>query len=214
MATHKTDSALRRYTSLPALLHILRNKQITLLSPASWDDKNDAFFMSQYKERKKMASVLALCFSEAHETYHHWRVFTHGSDGVCVVFKREDFLAAFDSIRNVQKGPITYKSISAMKNFHPPVEQLPFLKRQPFKDEKEFRIVYVSRRVEMDSKGFDIDLACIRRITLNPWMPKSLADVVEDTIRSIDGCEKIEVYQTTLLDNERWKRAARDESES
>lgn len=74
------------------------------------------------------------------------------------------------------------------------------------KDEKEFRLVYVDGTEEIEAKGFDIDLACIQRITLNPWMSKPLADAVRLTIRSMDGCKNIEVYQTTLLENEQWKK--------
>lgn len=204
----KKTSVLRRYTSLPALLHILRHRQITLLSPTTWDDKNDAFFMSQYKKRKGLKTVLALCFSEASETYHHWRVFTSGSEGVCIEFKRDELVSAFDDVKSVHKRTVTYKLIKELKSFRPSVAQLPFLKRQPYADEREFRLVYVDAAEEVEAKGFAIELACIERITLNPWIPKALADAVKLAIRSIDGCAKMPVYQTTLLENEQWKRSA------
>lgn len=85
---------------------------------------------------------------------------------------------------------------------------MPFLKRHPYKDEKEFRLIYSDWREEIEAKGFDIGLTCINRIVLNPWIPKPLADAVKLTIRSIEGCESIEVYQTTLLENKQWKRSA------
>ena len=75
MPTTTTPTYLRRYTDLPALLHMLAAKQLTLLDPKTWDDQNDSFFMSQYKERKKLKTVLALCFSQTAKTYHHWRSF-------------------------------------------------------------------------------------------------------------------------------------------
>src|SRR5450759_5659051 len=111
-------SSLRRYTSVPSLLHLLQNRQITLLSPASWDDKNDAFFMVQYKQRKKVKSVLALCFTMADDTYHHWRVFTHGSDGARITFRRKEFLAAFAKIKGVRKRPVKYKRVRAVSYTH------------------------------------------------------------------------------------------------
>jgi hypothetical protein len=201
-------SSLRRYTSIPSLLHLLQNRQITLLSPASWDDKNDAFFMIPYKQRKKFKSVLALCFTMADDTYHHWRVFTHGSDGARITFRRKELLAAFAKIRGVRKRRVKYKRVKELRAFHPAIDELPFLKRHPYKDEKEFRIVYVDRKKEIEAKGFDIDLACIARVTLSPWMPKNLKDAVKLTIHSIPGCEKMMVYQSTLLENEQWKRSA------
>jgi hypothetical protein len=202
----KTSAVLRRYTSVPALLHLLQNKKITLLSPASWDDRNDAFFMNQYKEQAELKSVLALCFASATETYHHWRVFTHGSDGVCITFQRDGLLASMPKGARARK--VRYKLIKELGAFRPSVSELPFLKRRPYKDEKEFRIVYDDKKEVVEAKGFDIDLACIERVTLSPWMPKSLADAVKSTIRSIPGCARMKVYRTSLLENEKWKSSA------
>ena len=50
--------------------------------------------------------------------------------------------------------------------------------------------------------------ASISRITLSPWMPGPLPKGVKDTLRDLDGCKGIKVYQSTLIENERWKRAA------
>lgn len=133
---NKKILALRRYMSLPAVLHLLHKQRITLVSPASWDDRNDRFFMSHYKKYQRAKSVLALCFSEANETYHHWRVFTHGSDGVCIAFNRDELLAAFGEIGNMRKRAVKYKRITELKNFHPSVAQLPFLKRRPYQGRK------------------------------------------------------------------------------
>jgi hypothetical protein len=204
----KKRAVLRRYTSVPALLHLLQNRKITLLSPASWDDRNDAFFMHQYKERAELKSVLALCFASAAETYHHWRVFTHGSDGVCITFRRDGLLAAFRKNSDVRAKNVRYKLIKELGAFRPTLSELPFLKRRPYEDEKEFRIVYIDKKEELEAKGFDIDLACIERVTLSPWMPKALADAVKSAIKSIPGCAKMNVYRTSLLENEAWKRSA------
>jgi len=73
---------LRRYTTLPSLLDLLVTKHLTLLTPDSWDDKNDAFYLQQYKDKKKLKAVYAMCFTEGNETYHHWRVFSGGNGGV------------------------------------------------------------------------------------------------------------------------------------
>ena len=52
---------LRRYTNLAATLHLLQRKCLTLLSPSTWDDRNDAFFMTEFQRQKNARSVLALC---------------------------------------------------------------------------------------------------------------------------------------------------------
>jgi hypothetical protein len=204
----KKTSFLRRYTSVPALLHLLQNKQITLLSPATWDDRNDAFFMNQYKQQAQFKTVLALCFSSTTETYHHWRVFTPGSDGVCITFGRDALLAALKRNPNIRAKSVRYKRIRELGDFRPSVGELPFLKRRPYKDEREFRIVYTDKEKEDEAKGFDIDLACIERVTLSPWMARPLAQAVKSTIKGVPGCAKLKVYRTSLLENEKWKRSA------
>ena len=60
---------LRRYTSLASALHVLQTRSLTLLSPEKWDDRNDRNFMAAYGRTQKASSILALCFSEAGETY-------------------------------------------------------------------------------------------------------------------------------------------------
>jgi hypothetical protein len=83
-----------RYTNLAATLHMLRTRNITLLNPATWDDTNDSYFMSEYKRLKNAKSVLALCFAESEESYHHWRIFSAGGDGVRIEFDKTALLAA------------------------------------------------------------------------------------------------------------------------
>jgi hypothetical protein len=52
---------IRRYISVSAVIDTLRRGEITLLDPQSWDDRNDRYFMSLYKERKKLSGLYALC---------------------------------------------------------------------------------------------------------------------------------------------------------
>ncbi|HNC85208.1 MAG TPA: hypothetical protein PK999_19310, partial [Nitrospira sp.] len=67
-----SNASLRRYTDIPALTYLLTKQKITLLDPKSWDDSNDSHYLSLYKQRNKLKSLLALCFTQADETYHHW----------------------------------------------------------------------------------------------------------------------------------------------
>ncbi|MFZ1991992.1 MAG: DUF2971 domain-containing protein [Alphaproteobacteria bacterium] len=215
MATPNTGMLpLRRYTNLPSLLDILYHRRLTLLSPATWDDKNDAYFMGQYKLRAKLKSVLALCFTEARETYHHWRVFTDGSNGVCIQFEYEKLVECIGATSNVKSGTVRYELIRNIKALRPRVSELPFLKRQPYEDEKEFRIIYRDKNEELESTSLALDLKSIDRIFLSPWMPKALVETTKSIIHMIPGCSKLRVNKTTLLENEQWKRAAeRSEAE-
>jgi hypothetical protein len=199
---------LRRYTSLAALLALLQDKKLTLLSPGLWEDRNDAFYMGEYKTKKRLQTLLALCFTESDETYHHWRVFTHGSDGVCIHFKREALLGALPIGHQLIAGPVTYRKINDLPRLKPRLEQLPFLKRQPYSDECEFRLVYEDKKNEMETRAFALSVRTIARVTLNPWLSAPLAAAVKRAIKSTPGCAALKVYQTTLLENETWKKAA------
>jgi hypothetical protein len=42
---------LRHYTNLAATIHLLREQIVTLRDPEFWDDRNDAYFMAEYKRR-------------------------------------------------------------------------------------------------------------------------------------------------------------------
>jgi len=86
------EDYLKRFTDIPALIYLLKQRAITILDPISWDDTNDSYYLTVYKEKKSLKTLLALCFTETSETYHHWRVFAGGSSGVCITFKREELL--------------------------------------------------------------------------------------------------------------------------
>jgi hypothetical protein len=184
---------------------MLSAKRITLLDPKTWDDRNDSFFMSLYKERKKVKTVLALCFSQTAETYHHWRVFSNGPAGVCVVFDRVALLKAMNKVAGVSSGTITYLTLKDAKARGLKVSQLPFVKRYGFKPESEFRVVYVSTTKEELSLDIPIEVECIRSVSLSPWMHGSLATSTVAAIRAIDGCAELKVSRSTLISNEQWK---------
>src|SRR5579871_3833613 len=85
------------------------------------------------------------------------------------------------------------------------VDDLPFLKRFPYGDEREFRIVYESKRVKTTFLDIKIPLGCIKRITLSPWIPVALTADVRNIIRGIGGCGDLQVARSTLIGNDEWK---------
>ncbi len=202
-----TESSLRRYTNLSATLHILQDRSLTLLSPSSWDDRNDAYYLTEYQRRVHAQSVLALCFAEAPETYHHWRVFSSGSGGVCLEFDKAKVEKCVQDDGRFTCRSVDYRTIDAAATKGFETDQLPFVKRFPYSDEKEFRIIFVDKDDGKNIQRMEISLNAIRRITLSPWMPRPLADAVKSTLKGIKGCQHLKVYRSTLVDNERWKNA-------
>jgi hypothetical protein len=103
---------------------------------------------------------------------------------------------------------VIYKVINDVCSAPIASDDLPFLKRYPYGDEREFRLLYVSRDEATEFHKIPLSLAIISRITLSPWMPAPLAEAVKDTLKQLDGCKTIKIYQSTLVENERWKKAA------
>ena len=206
---------LRRYTDIPALIYLLSERKITLLDPSSWDDSNDSYFLSKYKQRKKLNSVLVLCFTQKVERYHHWRVFAGSSSGVCIRFKREDLLR---SLRRSRKGIIAaaveYLTLDDIREKPPEIDHLPFVKRHAFIDECEFRVIYGSRTDRATNLDIPVPLSCISKITLSPWMPEDLEKPMRRMLKSIEGCGSLSINRSTLVSNEEWKRIGRSSSGS
>jgi hypothetical protein len=170
---------LRRYTSLSALIQVLQTKQLTLLSPSKWDDRNDAYFLTRYARGKKLGAVLAACFARAGETYHHWKVFSYGLDGICIEFDEDKLRDTLELHKNLRCDDVQYVTLGRIRKLPPKIDRWPFVKRYPFRDEKEFRVIYDSDD-PIEFKGFAINLDCISRIILSPWSNTSLLRAIKD----------------------------------
>jgi hypothetical protein len=199
---------LRRYTDLAALIYLLTERKITLLDPRSWDDSNDSHYLRTYRNKKRLKSVLALCFTQASERYHHWRVFTSGSSGVRIRFRRSELLSAIRRMQNVQARRVEYLTLPELRRKAPDTQDLPFLKRYPFTDEREFRIIWESETMKMHALDILIPLSCIDEIILSPWLPHALSGNIRRLLRRIPGCGKLKIARSTLISNEEWKNLA------
>jgi hypothetical protein len=200
-----TSSFLNRFTSLPIALDLLQTKEITLLSPETWEDRNDAYYLERYRDERRLRSVLAICLSVRKETFHHWRIFSFGSSGVCIEFDKNKLLSGIPGNGGFRHGPAHYRWVAELQKKKPALEDWPFLKRKPFEDEGEYRIIYESKTDSIRAKRVGIDLSSIRKVTLSPWLPESVGTSVISIIKSIDGCSKLEVSRSSLIDNAGWR---------
>lgn len=202
---------LRRDTQLPFLLEFLHTKELVLLSPISWEDKNDSFYLEKYAEMKGLSAVFALCLTECGETYHHWKVFSSGSSGMCIQFDKNQLLQWAKSNPSLRAEPVKYKTLKEMSSTKLDCDDFPFLKRQAFQPEREFRLIAASApetNCQFTSLRLSIPLSIVDRIVMNPWMPEAVAKHVKATIQGLEGCERLKVYRTTLVDNKAWKKFA------
>ena len=207
-----TTKYLHRYTTLPSLVHLLKSKSLTLLSPETWDDANDSYGMARYKKARELETLLALCFTEASQTYHHWHVFAGDSAGVRITFNREKLLACLGEISGVRHGKVTYSTLKAMETKLPAVDDLPFIKRRGYQHEKEFRVIFEQATESEKVKQIFIPMDCIERITLSPWLAPALLETTREIIVNIGDCAHLRpsIFRSTLTGNNKWKRLIRD----
>lgn len=205
-------NTLRRYTELPFVLDLLVHKRLALLAPASWIDRNDAHFMSEYQRLRQLKSVLALCFTSATETFHHWRVFSGLASGVCLELHRSTVEKWAEGVSAMQLKSVSYRNLATMRDNRPAIHHLPFLKRFAYRDEREVRLVWESAVDTVATKAFSIELTCIAAIHTSPWLPEAVHDAVRATIATIPGCADLPVRRSLMLDSPAWKRFARSEA--
>ena len=205
LATNDEITFLRRYTDLPAALCLLRKQKITLLDPSSWDDSNDSHYLTLYREKKGLTSVLALCFTQANETYHHWRIFANGPSGICVVFNRDQLVNIINRWPGVRSDYVHYLTLKQMRLRRLNTDDLPFLKRYAYEHEAEFRIIYQSTTEAVTSLDIRVPLSCIDHITLSPWIDRALFEHVKKTLQSVRGCRDLVIKRSTLISNQEWK---------
>lgn len=195
---------LYRYTTLPILLDVLRERHITLLRPETWADQNDAYYLKRYQHKMKLDTLLAICFARHRETFHYWHVFANGPSGVCIQFDGQKLLKHFTD-KEFHKGRVTYRWIREISQ--PLPASWPFLKRKAFEDEHEYRIIYESKDHTLDSKPISIALSSILKVALSPWLHKDIAPAVTKVIKSIKGCSTLTVIQSSLINNAEWQAA-------
>lgn len=204
------DKYVRRYTTLSSALDTLAQKRLVLLSPSKWDDLNDVHFMELYRSVANAGSVLALCCTLATETYHHWRVFTQGMEGICLEFERQPLERQLSGTPGLEMRKVDYLKVGDLEALHPgDANRLPYVKRDGFSDEREWRIVLTSAESAVMAMPVAIELTSLKRVLLNPWMPPSLADNLRGVIRTIPGCESVRIEASRLTNSERWKSAGK-----
>lgn len=203
----ESKTVFRRYADLASLIDMLRRGAITLMRPDTWDDRNDRLMMKTYADCLELKTLLALCLTSRGETYHHWKVFTDKSSGVCIHFRRDEFQQAMRAA-GVTVKKVKYLKLDELVAENYPIEMLPFLKRFGFGDEGEYRAVYQNKAADDNLKQVQIDLNIIERISLNPWMPAPVFESVRATIEALRQGATFTVDHSSLIDNRRWRQFA------
>lgn len=175
--------------------------------------QNDTIGLNQYGARLGEGSVYALCFAEGSEQAHHWQIFAGHTHGLCIQFDRDEFVDFLNQQGpDLLHGPMIYENLKQVRERSPiqPVE-LPFLKRDTFRAEAEYRVVAWEQAIFAgESYSVPMPAKMIRRVTLGPAMPRVLAETLKDVACSQNGCEHISFGISRLTNNASWASAIRE----
>jgi len=206
--TQTSSSVLKRYTSLTAAIDMLVHERITLLSPSSWEDKNDIAFMDAYRQKRGIPKVFAACFTQASETFHHWGVFANGNEGVRISINKPEFLRSLVGQHCYLWNDVSYKTLDQLADLKTlSVYELPFLKRFAFKDELEFRLICESTDPYAAFHHVPLRREWITSIALSPWLPTNLVDTMKEVLPKLPGCSNVRVIRTNIRDHQKWQAA-------
>lgn len=200
---------LRRYADILSIADMLQNKRLTLLSPAKWADQNDSHSLEVYRRRVGVDHVVALCLTEAAETYHHWQVFSGHGHGACVVFDKQALLARLAKSSELITGKVRYETLAYVEKHKPlPTDELPFVKRYAFRDEKEFRVIaLLDDLLGSSTLNVSIDLSVVTQIIFSPLAPRPLLETMKGILSGLEGCGHIKFSHSRLTNNLAWRKA-------
>jgi len=198
-----TPIILKRYTTLPVLLDLLKRKRLVLLDPASWEDKNDSAILLEYKKRRKVDQVFALCFSQGDETIHHWKTFADGISGCCIEFDGKKLTEILGQHPDLRHGPVVYRKIGYLANHSIKVDRIPFTKRWPYRCEEEYRVIWEGSSSNACYE-VEIDLRAITRITISQKMPAPVYNTIREYLREAFRDPDKRISRSTLYENRVW----------
>ena len=197
---------LNRYIQLPILLDILSRRKLVLLGPGRWPDRNDAELMEHYRKESQFDSILALCMSHGDETLHAWKAYASGVGGCCIQFDHDILLESFPESRGFRHGPVEYRKLNDRSEFS--LDDLPFIKRWPYRCEEEYRIIW-SGRDQRESLDVEINPRSIQRITVSQDMPVSVFSNIKNHLFQFNVMRGVGVYRSTLYENRKWLKKFR-----
>jgi hypothetical protein len=206
MKNKKRSRKLNRFTTLPVLLDLLKRKKIVLLNPLTWEDRNDAEIILEYKKRKRIPDLFAVCFGIGDETIHHWKTYANGISGCCIEFDEDKLLKSFQDVKKFRWGDVEYMRVKKIENTAIPIERIPFTKRWPYRCENEFRILWEGK-TSRSTIDVHIDFDSINKITLSQGIPAEVYKSIKELLHDEIGDPTQKINRSTLYENRRWIKA-------
>ncbi len=115
-------------------------------------------------------------------------------------------MSYLSNVEEVRSGIVKYETLKTIRSVSTfPIDDLPFLKRVGFADEREFRIVYTSKKQGVDYPRLPFEYDAINSIFVGPWLHKDYFEDVKQALHQAGLPEKTKVTQSTLIGNRIWQ---------
>ena len=108
-----------------------------------------------------------------------------------------------NKIDGVRHKKISYQKINELKPKSFDLKQMPFIKRFPYKIEKEYRVIWEGKGNDKPIE-IEIPLEIIERITISGKMPSNVFETIKTLIESKLDSRKIKIYRSTIYENKKW----------
>jgi hypothetical protein len=196
---------------------MLWRRNLALDSPQLWRnlpalDKNDRGSMEAYQQRTGRM-VYVLCLTTGNETNLYWDSLGGGAD--CrIEFMGRKLVKSLSAGPGIRSGRVVYKKIpeleTAIKQNTLNTDDIPFVKRWPYREEKEYRIIWEGTKTKNPPpvKEFDISLTSIASITISDTIPETLFNSIKEIIKAAGQAARTEdlprISQVTVHGNNRW----------
>ena len=192
------------------LLYCLQNQVIILGNPMYWEDKNDAFLISQYVEKLDLENLFVSCFTTCGDAYHFWKIYASRPTGICVTYNTSKIIEAIK--KDIQASEfrfekVNYENMHDLSRRESPIEEYPFIKRQAFSAEDEYRLIFSSRTcIPLRTlKIEDTFIEIILSPTLNDFYLKEYKELISSRI----SLPSNKIRKSTILESDRWKKIMR-----
>jgi len=203
-AAAKKPEILRHYTNIESLYKILDSGYLLLNDPEKkWDDKNDVAAVRAFRRLKGNGTeARTVCFLDGEESIYHWKTFAK-DEGCCISFSKNEILKLIKGTKFLH-GTVKYKreiKAEELNKLIPKnIKKIPFIKRNQYKCENEYRIIWpeIGKVPNIHFKR-----EAIKNVTLSPEIPDIDRQKIKKLLKEKYG---IKAQFSRVLELPKWIR--------
>lgn len=105
---------------------------------------------------------------------------------------------------------LTHDQLEALGNVRrrtDPIPRLPFIKRNGFRDESEFRIIYESKTRRILTINIPIPMSCIKGVKLSYKLRLNDYNAIKKQLLSMKGCQGMKIRRSNIIESKKWMAA-------